>query len=419
MFSIEFFKIRVSMFSFVSVRAFPHSATLAAMAVVSVGLCLAGCSVTETLNERNKIDYKSAGKLPPLDIPPDLTAVKPDERFTVPERSNRTLSGFEKNRANPVAASATNSSLLVTNNVARIERAGSQRWLTVALPAEKVWPVLREFWQESGFQIEAENQGTAILETNWAENRAKLPQDLIRRTLGKVLEGVYSTSERDKFRSRIERGVAADTTEIYISHRGMIEVYTTSTTREETRWQPRPSDPELEVEFLQRLLVKLGASKDQADATVAGVAQTDKARINASNAADSAPTTLNQISLVEPFDRAWRRVGLALDRSGFTVEDRDRTQGLYFVRYIDPEVEMKTATGSKPGFFGNLFTSSDRPVTPSQYRIKLAASGVAGAGATAAGTQVNVLAKDGKTIVDVAELKTANKIIAVLHDQLK
>jgi outer membrane protein assembly factor BamC len=401
------------MFSFISARAPSYSLKLAGITAVSVGVLLSGCSVTETINERNKIDYKSAGKLPPLDIPPDLTSVKPDDRFTVPERNNRTLSGFEKNRANPAVASTTNTALLSTSNIARIERAGSQRWLTVALPAEKIWPLLREFWQESGFQIEAENQGTAILETNWAENRAKLPQDLIRRTLGRVVEGVYSTSERDKFRTRIERGSAADTTEIYVSHRGMIEVYTTNTTREQTKWQPRPSDPELEVEFLQRLLVKLGASKEQADATVAGVVQADKARLNATNTADQAPTTLNQISLVEPFDRAWRRVGLALDRSGFTVEDRDRTQGLYYVRYIDPEVEMKNATGQKPGFFGNLFTSSDRPTTPSQYRIKLAANG------TAAETQVNVLAKDGKAIVDVAELKTANKIIAVLHDQLK
>jgi outer membrane protein assembly factor BamC len=391
-----------------------RSSTIAGVSTLVIALTtlgLGGCSITEELNDRNKIDYKSAGKLPPLDIPPDLNTVKTDDRFKVPERADRTLSGFEKGKAAGTPVTTTSSSLLPSNNVARIERAGSQRWLTVALPAEKVWPVLREFWQESGFMVEAENQTTGILETSWAENRAKLPQDLLRRTLGRVAEGLYSTSERDRFRSRIERGTAANSTEIYISHRGMVEVYSDNSRKDDTRWQTRPSDPELEVEFLQRLLVKLGATKDQAQSTVAGVAQQDKAQMAAANATSTSAAALSQISLSEPFDRAWRRVGLALDRTGFTVEDRDRTQGLYFVRYIDPEVEMANVTGKKPGFFGNFFTSAAKPTTPSQYRIK-----VAGA---AAQTQVNVLNKEGKEISDAAELKTANKIMALLLDQLK
>jgi outer membrane protein assembly factor BamC len=392
-----------------SYRSCPKS--LLVSSVVAIAYTLSACSVTEELTERNKVDYKSAGKLPPLDIPPDLNTVKADERFKVPERADRTLSGFEKGRASGTPVVNTSPSLLPVNEVARIERAGAQRWLSVALPAEKVWPQLREFWQESGFSVETENQTTGILETNWAENRAKLPQDILRRTLGKIASGLYSTSERDRFRSRIERGSAANTTEIYISHRGMTEVYVDNTTKDQTRWQVRPSDPELEVEFLQRLLVKLGATSEQAKATVAGVAQQDKAQMSASAGASSAASTLSQINLTEPFDRAWRRVGLALDRTGFTVEDRDRTQGLYFVRYIDPEVEMANVTGQKPGFFGNLFTSKGKPTTPSQYRIK-----VAGA---AAQTQVNVLNKDGKEISDASELKTANKIMNVLLDQLK
>jgi outer membrane protein assembly factor BamC len=229
-------------------RSCPKS--LLVSSVVAIACALSACSVTEELNERNKIDYKSAGKLPPLDIPPDLNTVKSDERFKVPERADRTLSGFEKGRAAGTPVVSTSPSLLPVNEVARIERAGAQRWLSVALPAEKVWPQLREFWQESGFSVETENQTTGILETNWAENRAKLPQDILRRTLGRVASGLYSTSERDRFRSRIERGNVANTTEIYISHRGMTEVYVDNTTKEQTRWQVRPSDPELEVEFL-------------------------------------------------------------------------------------------------------------------------------------------------------------------------
>ena len=388
---------------------------LAMLSVLTVvALIFSGCSISDTLSERNKIDYKSAGKLPPLDIPPDLSAVKPDDQFNVPENSNRTLSGFERGRlSSPTGLISTG--LLPQSDVAKLERAGSQRWLTVAMPPEKIWPILRDFWQESGFMVETENQSTGIVETNWAENRAKLPQDLLRRTLGRVADGLYSTSERDRFRTRLERGITPNSTEIYISHRGMIEVYTQGTTREQTVWQARPSDPELEIELLRKLLVKLGAPQNTASSVVNNAATAQKAVLTApaTSATSASGSTLSQIAINEPFDRAWRRVGLALDRSGFTVEDRDRSQGLYFVRYIDPEVEMKAVDGKKPGFFGNLFTSSAKPVTPAQYRIRVAnASG-------ANQTEVNVLSKEGKSITDEAERKTAGKIIAVLHDQLK
>ena len=391
------------------------STQLAMLSVLTVvALIFSGCSISDTLSERNKIDYKSAGKLPPLDIPPDLSAVKPDDQFNVPENSNRTLSGFERGRlSSPTGLISTG--LLPQSDVAKLERAGSQRWLTVAMPPEKIWPILRDFWQESGFMVETENQSTGIVETNWAENRAKLPQDLLRRTLGRVADGLYSTSERDRFRTRLERGITPNSTEIYISHRGMIEVYTQGTTREQTVWQARPSDPELEIELLRKLLVKLGAPQNTASSVVNNAATAQKAVLTApaTSATSASGSTLSQIAINEPFDRAWRRVGLALDRSGFTVEDRDRSQGLYFVRYIDPEVEMKAVDGKKAGFFGNLFTSSAKPVTPAQYRIRVAnASG-------ANQTEVNVLSKEGKSITDEAERKTAGKIIAVLHDQLK
>ena len=57
------------------------------------------------------------------------------------------------------------------------------------------------------------------------------------------------------------------------------------------------------------------------------------------------------LTLDEPFDRAWRRVGLALDRVGFTVEDRDRAKGLYYVRYVDPKTDGKKSDGLVRTFF--------------------------------------------------------------------
>ena len=370
---------------------------------------LAACSIPQTLQEQSKIDYKSAVKrqTTSLEVPPDLSSPRNDERFAVPERAtDRTLSGFQRGQVTEKPVGEVR--VLPAIEGVRMERSGTQRWLVVNLPPDKVLPIVREFWQESGFVIQTELPEAGIIETDWAENRAKIPLDFIRNTIGKAFDNLYSTGERDKFRTRLETGTAG--TEIYISHRGMVEVYS-SQLKETTAWQPRPPDPELEAEFLQRLMAKLAPDQQRpAEAT---------AKAGAKPAVDSSPeraklitgeSNASLVEISEGFDRAWRRVGLALDRGGFTVEDRDRSQGVYFVRYIDPEIEA-TASG-KPGFFARLFTSSDKlPASSRQYRVK-----VAGSGQT---TQVSVQGRDGQPVASEADRKTVVKILALLHDQLK
>jgi outer membrane protein assembly factor BamC len=280
---------------------------------------------------------------------------------------------------------------------ARIERAGTQRWLVVKGEPSKLWPVVKDFWQETGFIINVELPEAGVMETDWAEDRAKIPDGFVRNTLGKLLDAVYSTSERDKFRTRLERGGEAGTTEIYISHRGMEEVFTAAD-KESTKWQPRLPNPELEAEMLRRLMVRLGVQENRARAQLASSAATPRALL--SRGSDGAT-----LSLDEQFDRAWRRVGLALDRVGFTVEDRDRSKGLYFVRYIDPEVDNKTADKgwlSKLKFWG----STSKPKNE-QYQIL-----VRGADN---GAQINVLDKSGAR----ESSQTAGRILSLLYDQLK
>jgi outer membrane protein assembly factor BamC len=236
------------------------------------------------------------------------------------------------------------------------------------------------------------------METDWAENRAKIPQDFIRNTIGKALDSLYSTGERDKFRTRLERG-ADGSTEIYISHRGMQEQLV-GQQKDTTLWTPRPSDPDLEAEFLARLMSRLGVETSRAKATVASV-QGQPARAKLVKAAGG-----GYVEVDEGFDRAWRRVGLALDRVGFTVEDRDRVQGTYFVRYVNPEQDAKT--GDK-GFFGKLFSfgSDDAAKSAQRYRVLVKGSGTA--------SQVTVLNNDGKPEVSA----TADKILSLLNEQLK
>ena len=375
----------------------------AAAATAAAVIALGGCSTTQELLEGSgkKVDYKSAGQIPSLEIPPDLTVPTRDNRYVVPEiKSATTLSSYQADRnAQPLPGST---GILPAVEAMHIERSGTQRWLVVNDSPEKLWPLVKEFWQENGFLIENENPETGLMETDWAENRAKIPQDFFRNMIGKFTDQLFSTAERDKFRTRLERGTDSKSTEVYLSHRGMMEIYTTEA-RSETKWQPRPPDPDLEAEFLRRLMIRLGAKEENAKQILAVTPQTQRAAMTRQ------PDGSDRLDVLEPFDRAWRRVGLALDRVGFTVEDRNRQKGLYFVRYADPEKEMAKVDGEKPGLLSKLaFWKNDASkVTAEQYRVVVSQGGDR--------SQVQVLGKDG----GVDRSQTARRILSLLHDQLK
>ena len=372
-----------------STRMTPSGLTLA---LLLSSMLLSGCSTINDTLVGEKIDYKSgATKGPSLDIPPDLSQLTRDNRYAVPgvAVTANTFQSDKASRAGQVGIAASN-----VGDV-RIERSGNQRWLVVNRPADKLWEPVREFWKTSGFQLAIDQQDLGIIETDFAENRAKLPQDFIRNTLGSVLENLYSTGERDKFRTRLER-TASGGTEIFISHRGLIEVVTNSIGNStSTVWQARPADPELEAECVRRLMVQLGVSPDQSKALIAVDAARQTSRIETVN---------NQqvLLVVDGFDRAWRRVGLGLDRTGFTVEDRDRSKGLYFVRYVAPLSENKSS-----GFFGKMFSSKAATPAPLKYQIVLTAKGDM--------TSVTVLNADGKPDTT----GNAQRIFKVLADDLK
>jgi outer membrane protein assembly factor BamC len=358
------------------------------LGVLALCAALAGCSVLEG----DRIDYKSAAKGATLDVPPDLSQLSRDSRYQVPG-GPVTASAYQIGQSAPTLPTAA-----TTVGDVRIERAGSQRWLVINRPADQLWGPVREFWQENGFLLAMDQSNLGIMETDWAENRAKIPQDFVRNALGKVLDSFYSTSERDRFRTRFER-TATGGTEIFISHRGMIEVYSSSSASRDlqTVWQPRPSDPELEAEFLRRLMVRLGVPQEQSKALVAGGVAKPTSRV----------ANVNNVPVVqidEGFDRAWRRVGLALDRTGFTVEDRDRAQGTYFVRYVPPNADKK-----EPGFFGKLFSfgRGESAEGPLKFRIALRSQGEA--------TTVSVLNGQGAPEAS----SNAQRIVQVIADDLK
>ncbi|CAM3888672.1 outer membrane protein assembly factor BamC [Roseateles saccharophilus] len=394
------------MTSLLSIR--PSATRLACTAFV---LSLAGCSTVDSLFSSDKVDYRAAAKQTQgLEVPPDLTQLAKDNRAQVQGGS---ITASQLSAVKP--ANSTNAQSLVAGSVAtnaigdiHLERSGTDRWLHVSATPEQLWPQLRSFWQERGLEVVKEQPEIGVMETNWGENRAKLPNDFIRSTIGKVFDGLYSTGERDMYRTRVERGTgSAGGTDIFISHRGMQEVYTTSG-RDSTAWQGRPSDPYLEAEMLSHLMLKLGGKEDAAKAVVAEAGQPAPVTTSTLKVGGEAPKARrplsevpDRLSVADGFDRAWRRVGLSLDRHGFTIEDRDRAAGLFYLRYADPEQAGK----DEPNFFQRLFGA--KAASPVRYRVSVKADG--------AKSTVSILDDRGQSIAD----DNAKRILSLLMDDLK
>ena len=335
--------------------------TLCVLTLVTAGL-VACKSVTSS----DTVDYKSSGAVrgPNLSYPPDLITAQADRRYIVQD-GTATMSEY---------SSAVKKTAQIKTNVMtgipgmRIARDGERRWLVVDKPAPELYPQVKDFWQENGFLLTVDSPSTGIMETDWAENRAKIAQDWIRSTIGSAIDSIYDTGERDKYKTRLEVS-KPDETEIYITQKGAIEKCVTDTTGSclYTIWTPRPNDPDLEAAFLARLMERLGMTQAQAKALVS--APLGEKILKARLVQEGVNTA--HIEMVSGFDRAWRDTGLALDRSNFSVEDRDRANGIYFVRYVNPK-----DLGDTKGFFTNLFSSKDdSSMKAKKYRVVVKSTG--------------------------------------------
>lgn len=389
-----------------SMRAFRLAAAAAAIASLS------GCTFLGIDFNDDKVQYESSNSRANLEIPPDLTPIQNDNRFQVPARPGVVSANAEAEKARQAAdANAPTASKIVPLTVrAKVMKEETDRWLRVNAAPEQLWSVVQDFWPSVGLVVREQNPKTGYMETEWAENKAKLPQDIIRRTIGKVIDFAYSTGEQDQYRTRMERNDDG-TTDIYISHRSMVEVVT-GADKESTVWQPGPTDPTMEAEMLQRLALRIDAEfNPNASAEAEAEAQKELAqqfkvepvatRARIENGADGKAAA---VVLTDNFDQAWRRMGLVLDRMGFEQVDRDRTAGWFLVRYLDPAYEA--AQKEKRGFFTNLF-SSDAVIDAPNYRIHLSGEG--------AETRVTVQGPDGGE--DATGV--APNILGLLAEQLR
>lgn len=373
-------------------------------------LALVGCgsvNVDDVLPDKS-VEYKRERQAERnLEVPPDLTTDRINDRMRVPDNfggvstsysqyeTDRRLRGADGRRLGP-----TDGSVLPQVQDIEVRREGDERWLVVNSPAEDVWQSIVDFWQDNGILMAEQDPTVGIMRTTWLENRAEISRDFITDTIRKAFDGLYETGTRDQYRVRLERAEGGRT-EVYLTHYGMEEVEAAGSggTADRTLWVPRDRDPGLEAEMLRRMMVFMGAADERARAQLASRGQRQQARSQLVNTRDGTALLID-----DSFSRAWRLVGLALDRVGFAVEDRDRSQGIYYVRYNDP-----TQEDADRSWFSKLaFWSDDKDVDKvNRYQVKV-------------GT------REDQTVVLVTDDKgqrqstpTAIRILTLLQEQIR
>ena len=433
--------------------------------VAALAGVMTGCSWMRDVLDPSNVDYKSAKTGPGLDVPPDLIGPRGDDRYVIPGAgTGKTYSDYSRDRQDRASQAATQApagavgggagtggvgvlpaidpnALLPSTEGARIERDGQVRWLVVDQAPERVWPQVVAFWQAEGIPLRDESPALGTMETEWVTRGEQPERGGIRGLFSRAIGSTYTTSMKDAYRTRIERA-AGGGTEIYVSQRALEEVVN-SPRQDSTIWQPGPNRPELEVEMLRRMMLRIGrATVPESRAAVAGVAGVTPAAPGSSAApaaaaatavapaATPAPATasgraaaepdrpdravvvseqggLNGLRVNEGFERAWREVGLAIDRIGFTVEDRDRSKGTYFVRYVDLD-----RRDPRQGALSRMFSGERKDLSGQRYQIRVAGDG-------GAATRVDVRGDAGDTPGTEADVRVANRIVALLHERMR
>ena len=415
--------------------------------VLPLFLILNGCESIPFVDQVTAPDYKATGRSRPLEVPPDLTSATTNDTYAIP--GSTSYSDFKNGQKQDNGQS----NILPNPEGMKIVKAGAQRWLVVNAPAEKIWPVIRDFWLDMGFAVKKENPETGVMETEWIKQEdlkvdadKKGPLDKVDAWFDSLASG---TINRKKFRTRLDQGLQEGTTEIYMTHRsldgapddgkerirtpwGMVDNGFRSEPKNQLESKTDSKDDELDAELLRRLMVKLGVADKKAKEIIAAPINQKRAEIK--KEADGS----SSLEIQDPFDRAWRRVGLALDIIGFVIEDKDRSNGIYFVKYAD--VDIDNGPKKKKGVLDSLMfwgdddkkdkqdkdtsQNKDKPLSEKlkfwggsdkektnpekQYRIKIVS-------VDNGGSQVVIEYQDGKR----NNSSTANRIISLLYDQLK
>ena len=292
--------------------------------LAGLALGLAGCgdeplTIEELVSEAGSVfegdwmegeeSHSASTSAEALRVPPELELPDTSQQLVIPE-----IGGVSAKKSGRGAAAVLPSFLEM-----KVRREGNIRWLEVGADPVTLWPHLRAFWGEQGFELVRETPVIGLLETGWREKKDDI------HGLGSQEGPTYYAASREKFRLRMEREPNAYSN-IYIT-RQKIEVAGLDENNVVV-WQPADADPERENEMLVRLMEHLGASR------VEGLATLEEEDVTGTINLDLQYVGGVPVLMVEDaFSSVWRQVGVALERAGLYVVDADRDQGTYVFRF--------------------------------------------------------------------------------------
>ena len=351
----------------------------------------------DTISEKRKVDYKSSGvgaRTEPLSIPPELGSIEQSDRYGIPGESEATFSKYSKEKE--LGGSGTTTNLLPEVPDIKIGREGTYRWLIVDRSAEDIWPVVTEVWMGKGFLIADQSPITGIIETDWAEDTSKTSPGRLQAFMERIIPGLSSNPERDKFWTRIER-LSTGGTEIFVSHEAMRQQVSVTPNIREVRWVDSPRDPNAEAKMLYELMLYLGMTDEE----VAASGISSDSRPMSTIITVDMPNATNALLVSGSASKVWDRVGIVLLSIGASVESREEESGLYYVRYHDPD-----GKNLKKGIERLKFWKDEKITEAVVYQISVTGD--------AETSMVIILDETGQEV----SADTANRILAVLQEKL-
>jgi len=275
-------------------------------------------------------DYRKARTTDILTVPEHLDGDTLAEVFVVPPVSEELLidGKFETPRPEPLIAGELEGAV-------RIQRLGDENWALVSEAPGQLWPQVRAFLTQMGYQVARMDASAGTIETDWAQ--------------------LAETEISSRFRFRIEQGVQRGTSELHVLH--MYQV------GDGQSWPAQSSDATLEREMLQAAAQYIADGSETMPVSMIAeqsIAATGKVTLQEDTAGEP------YILLRLPAYRGWASLGLALEGSGFEIDDRDRTAGTYYTHFRGPDAEKKR------GFFSMFSRGKKHPLAGREILIRMA-----------------------------------------------
>lgn len=307
-------------------------------------LLVSGCSWLGAYDRREK--YLEAESIERVEIPATLDKPEFRDLMSIPEvEDSRGISGRKLEVGLPEALGGFGVDQIV------IKKLGDSRWVFLDAPPATVWPKVKRFWEVNNFLVETADPRRGILETRWLVSEQGSTDEIFE----DIKDGRSLAQEpeiRHKFRLRVEPGIRAGSSEIFIEHKQ--QLLGAPYRSVEVKWETGSDSPELEDKMLTSLAYYLGETINQRQSVslLAGGIRGTRTELVPD---DRKPV----LKYMLPFNRAWATVGAALEDARIDVEDLDRSAAIYYVYYDDSQT-------NEPGFLSRLFSRDEENVAAGQ-----------------------------------------------------